>query len=350
MNGDWLILEAEAYLSAGQLELASSIVTAMPEQPPKWLVMAKIAIARCEGDDADRLIALGLADQEAEKFNHPAGSPDALFRVLAASRALSNGEPEQSEDFAREAVRRDPTCADARVALDCALKGRSSESDRRALLKDGLRRSPGHPTLVTSLIESLVSDGELEHATDIFEKQKPLLIEHDAQLVSHRIGEFLAIDRLSRLEGRLATEDDAKPWFWIEKVQPPVQEWLRGAHLSLLRGDELAAAYGLYVSKVAEFLLVTKIMAPFRDSLVSPHKLSSNRHRDVARYLSGGYAPSIGGIARLLDAASRRAQNSDDQLTSQFREAVSQGSFGDARVLMSKELIDLLIDLGKARK
>ena len=203
--------------------------------------------------------------------------------------------------------------------------------------------------MVAALVESLIGDDETELATDLFEKQKPLLIEHDAQLIAHRLGEFLAVDRLSRLEERLSLDGDAQPWSWLEAIQPPVRDWLRGAHLSLLRGEELAAAYGLYVSKVAEFLLVTKIMAPFRDSVPDLHKISSKRHRDVARYMSGGFAPSIGGIARLMDAASESVQPSDDQLTVHFREAVSKGTFGDARILMSKELVGQLVDLGKAR-
>jgi len=350
MNGDWLVLEAEVYLAEGELDRASAIVSAMKDQPPPRLVAAKIALRRHEFDEADRLIALGVADQQASGFNHPAGRLDALFRVLAANRALAQGEPELSEEFAREAVRRDPACADARVALVAALNGRASESDRRELLADGLRRSPGHSALVSALVESLASDGETELASSVFEQQRPLLIERGGQLVAHRLGEFLAVNRLSRLADRLAMGDRAdEAWAWLEAVASPVREWLRGAHLSLLRGDELAAAYGLYVSKVAEFLLVSKIMTPFRDSMPDPHTLWSDRHRDAARFMAGGVAPSIGGIARLLEAASKSFRSSDDELTVRFREAVSQGQFGDARRLRSQEFVDHLVALGKAR-
>lgn len=350
MNGDWMILEAEVFLSASDLDRASAVVNGMRDQPPPRLVAAKIAIERGDFRDADRLIALGLADEEAQGFNHPEGRPDAMFRVLAAERALSNGEPEHSEELARDAVRRDPTCARARLALVSALEGRAAEAERQELLADGLRRSPGHPALVAALVESLVAEGDSEEASAVFEKQRPLLDERGATVVAHRLGELLAVDRLSRLSDKSdATLLAISPWPWLEQLQSPLRDWMRGAHLALSRGEELAAAYGLYIGKVAEYLLVSKIMVPFRESMPDAHTLLSDRHRDAARFMSGGAPPSIGGIARLLDAASRSYRSSDDELTVRFRDAVSRGKFGDSRALRSRELVDQLMQLGKAR-
>jgi hypothetical protein len=350
MNGDWMILEAEVYLSANDLDRATAVVNGMKDQPPPRIVAAKIAIERKDFQEADRLIGLGLADEEAQGFNHPEGRPDAMFRVLAAERALGNGEPEHSEELARDAVRRDPACARARRALVSALEGRAAEAERQELLADGLRRSPGHPALVSALVESLVAEGQSEEASAVFEIHRPLLDERGAAVVAHRLGELLAVDRLSRLSDKSDAMSRANsPWPWLEQLQSPLRDWMRGAHLALARGEELAAAYGLYISKVAEYLLVSKIMVPFRESMPDAHTLLSDRHRDAARFMSGGAPPSIGGIARLLDAASRSYRSSDDELTNRFRDAVSRGQFGESRVLRSRELVDQLMELGRAR-
>lgn len=350
MNGDWMILEAEVYLSGGNLDRASAVIAEMTDQPPSRVVAAKVAVVRGEFEEADRLILLGLSDEHADRFNHPAGRPDALFRVFAAERALANCNSEQSENLARDAVRRDPSCAAARVALANALAGRASEAERQELLADGLRRAPGHPDLVVSLVESLVGEGKVEEASAVLDKQKPLLIERNGQIVAHRLGEFLAVDKLSRLQGNPVDETMSKSaWPWLEMLQPPIRDWLRGARLALVRGDDLAAAYGLYVSKAAEYLLMEKVMHPFRNSMSDACTVSSDRHRDAARFMAGGAPPSIGGIARLFQAAGRSHRSSEDELTTRFRNAISQGMFGDPRTLRSSEFVDQLLDLGKAR-
>ena len=350
MNGDWMILQAEVHLAANELDLASAIISKMQDQPPPRIVASKIAIKRQNFEEADRMIAEGLTDEAAEGFNYPEGRPDAMFRVLAAERALVVGEPEGSEDLAREAVRRDPTCVRARLALVAALVGRTTEQERQTLIKDGLRRSQGHPALVAGLIESLVGEGDSESASLELEKYRPLLSERCASVVAFRLGELIAVDRLSKLTTKSDTPSMTIPsWPWLERLQSPLRDWMHGAHLSLVRGEELAAAYGLYISKVAEYLLVLRIMQPFRNSMPDAHTLFSDRHRDAARFMGGGAPPSIGGIARLLDAASRSYRSSDDELTIRFREAVSRGEFGDARTLRSSELVDQLLELGKAR-
>lgn len=350
MNGDWMILQAEVYLAANELDLASSVISGMKDQPPPKIVATKIAIQRKNFEEADQIISVGLADDGAEGFNYPEGRPDAMFRVLAAERALMNGEPERSEDFAREAVRRDPACARARVALVAALVGRTSEQERQTQLRDGLRRSPGHPALVAGLIESLIGEGNADSASAELEKVRPLLDERYASIVAFRLGELIAVDRLSKMAPKPDTPTEASSnWPWLKTLQSPLRDWMHGAHLSLLRGEDLAVAYGLYISKVAEYLLVSRIMVPFRNSMPDADTLFSDQHRDAARFMGGGASPSIGGIARLLNAASRSYRSYDDELTIRFREAVSRGAFGDARTLRSPEFVDQLLELGKAR-
>jgi len=198
------------------------------------------------------------------------------------------------------------------------------------------------------LVTSLVGSGDPEAASSELERVRPLLFERGAGDMAHQLGEAIAVERLSRLTATL-NASELLTWSWLERLQPPLREWLRGANLALNRGEELAAAYALYISKVAEYLLVSKIMVPFRDSMPDAHELISDRHRDVARFLSGGAPPSVGGIARLLDAASRSYRSSDDELTVRFRTSVSRGAFGDSRVLRSSELVSQLNDLGRAR-
>jgi tetratricopeptide (TPR) repeat protein len=350
MNGDWTILEAEVYLSASQPELATSIITQMKRQPPPMVVAAKIAMSERNYEVADQVISEGLADEDAENFNFPYGRPDAMFRSLAARRALEEGDSEKSELLARDAIRRDPSCPDARISLANALAGRASEEERRAVLVDGLRRSPGHPALVEDLVESLVSGGDWQTANSTFQKYRPLLEERGAKIVAYRLAEFLAIDRLSQLEAKNeSTPSLVQPWPWLEKLPQPLRNWMRAAHLAIDRSEELAAAYGLYTSKVAEYLLVAHIMTPFRDSMSDAQSLGSERHRDVAKFMNGDMAPSIGSIARLLESASGPYRSSEEELTSRFRKAVISGKFGDARTLRSSEFIGQLKELGKVR-
>jgi tetratricopeptide (TPR) repeat protein len=350
MDGDWLILEAEAYLAAGDPGRAAEVISGMLDQPPPRLVAVRIALARGDVVEADRLIAVGVSDETASNFNHPMGKPDALFRIFAAQRALKNGDLEPSEELAREAVRRDPACALARVVLGEALSGRVLEQEQLEVLEDGLRRAPGHPSLVAALVESLVSAGEIDLASKRFEQNRPLLVERGEQVIAHRLGEFLAVDRLSRMQNRSAEDGGTpKPWEWTEKISSPVREWLFGAQLAIARGEGLAAAYGLYVSKVAEYILIEKVMLPFREAMVDARALSSDHHLDVSKFMAGGRSPSIGGMARFLEAASKSYRSSEDLLVTRFRDAISQGKFGDARLLRGQELVQQLVDLGRTR-
>jgi tetratricopeptide (TPR) repeat protein len=349
-NGDWSVLRAEVYLAANELDYAASIIDKMTDQHPPRIVGAKIAIQRGDVDEADRLIALGLKDESAAYFNHPEGRPDAVFRALAAERAVATGDPERGEDLARDAIRRDPACVRARLALTAALEGRVPEEERQGQIRDGLRRAPGHPALVTALITSLIGAGNPESASTELEAVRPLLLERSASHVAHRLGEAIAVDRLSRMEPASASgSTNVASWPWIEKLQAPLRDWMRGAYLALARSEDLAAAYALYVSKVAEYLLVEKIMVPFRDSIPDAGTLTSDQHRDAARFMRGGPPPSIGGIARLLEAANRAYRSSDDGLTRRFREALLRGDFGDSRTLRDREFVRQLVDLGRAR-
>ncbi len=350
MNGDWMVLQAEAYLAANELDHAALIIGKMTDQPPPRIVGTKIAIQRGDVDEADRLIDLGLKDESAEGFNHTEGRPDAVFRALAAERAVATGDPERGEDLARDAIRRDPACVRARLALAAALEGRAPEEERQDQIRDGLRRAPGHPGLVTALITSLIGAGDPESATKELESVRPLLLERGASDVAHRLGEAIAVERLSRMAPTSASgSTDIPPWPWVEELQSPLRDWMRGAYLALARSEDLAAAYALYISKVAEYLLVAKIMVPFRDSMPDAHTLISERHRDAARFMRGGPPPSIGGIARLLEAASRSYRSSEDELSLRFREALLRGDFGDSRTLRDRELVRQLVDLGRAR-
>ena len=200
------------------------------------------------------------------------------------------------------------------------------------------------------MITSLISSGDAESANEELEKARALLVERAASDVAYRLGEAIAVERLSRIAPVMnSSSTEVESWPWLEQLQPPLRDWMRGANLSLMRGQALAAAYALYISKVAEYLLVTRIMVPFRDSMSDAHTLTSERHRDAARFMSGGPPPSIGGIARLMEAASRSYRSSDDELTVRFRDAISRGGFGDSRTLRGHELVGQLIDLGRAR-
>ncbi len=349
MDGDWNIIESEAYLIAGEVDQAFVVVEDMLDQPPPRLVLAKIAIVRADFAEADRLIALGLADDKTEKFNHPFGRPDALFRVLAAQRALDNNEIEQAEELSREAIRRDPACSDARIALVHSLTGRSEATERLELLADGLRRSPGDSKLVTLFIESLISEDRIDEAFSFLDKQRNLLKERGDSVAAYRLGELLALDKLSRINIDSQSDPTAMSWPWIEHFKPPMQNWLRAAKLTLNQPALFADAYAMYLGKVAERLLRELVMGPFRDGMPDARMINSSSHRDASNFLAGDSRISVGAVAKLFEAASKRRQTSDDELICRFREAVASGRFGNATMMRTPAFVNQLIKLGHAR-
>ena len=350
MNGDWKILESEVYLAGGDLDRASAVVDGMADQPPPRLVAAKIALARGDEHLADQLIGAGLADEHATQFNHPLGRPDALFRALASQRALARGDLEEAESLAREAVQRDPSSADARMALVRCLAGRGSEREIQELLRDGLKRTPGHAGLISAFVETLVEAGKGGEAGSVLESNRALLLERGDELVAYRLGEFLAVDRLSRI---VAHEPNStavdEQWQWVEDIPSPMGEWFRGAYLALQRSEELAAAYGLYVSKVAEYILRERVMIPFRESCLDPTSMTSGQHRDISRFMKGGFPPSIGAVAKLFESARLTIRPVEDGLVTRFREKIALGSFGDPNILLGAEFVSQLADLGRVR-
>ncbi len=90
-------------------------------------------------------------------------------------------------------------------------------------------------------------------------------------------------------------------------------------------------------------------MLPFRNLMPDAHVLTSSRHQDAARFMASGAPPSIGGVARLFDAASRSYCPLQDELTTRFRDAISQSLFGNPRMLRSGDLVGRLIQLARAR-
>jgi hypothetical protein len=89
-------------------------------------------------------------------------------------------------------------------------------------------------------------------------------------------------------------------------------------------------------------------MLPFRNLMPDAHVLTSGRHWYAARFMAGRAPPSIGGVARLFDAASRSYCPSEDELTTRFRDAISQSLFGNPRMLRSGDLVGRLIQLARA--
>jgi hypothetical protein len=291
-----------------------------------------------------------MADEGAVRFNHPQGSPDAMFRVLASNRALIEGKEEAAAKLATDALERDPSCVPARIALYAAFAGMSPEKERQDLLREGLRYSPGEADLVTALVESLVESNDIDLAAEVLEANRPLLIERGKSIVSHRLGEFLAVDRISRLGPSSSQATSLRnEWEWVKRLAPPLREWLRGANISFERSEDLSAAYGLYTGKAAEYILVERVMIPFRNSCRDAERLLSDRHRDISRFMGGGTAPSLGAIARLFSDTVRPHVFLQEEITRRFREAINRGMFGDPKVLCSKEFVTQLTELGRAR-
>lgn len=349
-NGDWLVFEAEAFLLEGKLSDAEAVVKDMPDQAPPLIVRTEIALARKQDEYADSLIQRGIDQPEAEKMSYPFGRPDAVLLSLGSSRALVNGNTTRASEFATEAVRRDPACVRARLAASEVAIADGAIDDAISMLEDGLRRAPGHPDLISLLIELLVSSGQRGKAEDWLEANCSLLQERNAEKVAFQLGEMLALEKLAmQSDGYSEAELAPQVWDWVEEHEQPIKGWLTAASLALGRGEQLAAAYGLYLFKTAEYILVRRLMEPFKSSLDGTRVNSYNKRDDVLRYINGGVPPSIGAIARVLFFASKPYRSNEDETTTLLRDFINQSGVVDRQILRDEKFAQALRDLGYAR-
>ena len=230
----------------------------------------------------------------------------------------------------------------ARAALVNTLLDMGAAEDAMSVIEDGLRRN-SEPRMVRLAVEAMVSAGRIAEADTALTAHRPGLGEYGATDLGFRLGELVAAAKLASAappEGdRRAAEGE---WPWITQLDGPIRRWLIGAHRSASNLKDLRIAFAMYTAKIAEKLIVERILTPFRDAQTKPEFLADSAFRDVTQFLQGKKAPSIGGFVRLLRAASQPFRSSDSRLVAEFRTFLQKLTWPGAALLTEASLVQSL--------
>jgi hypothetical protein len=137
-------------------------------------------------------------------------------------------------------------------------------------------------------------------------------------------------------------------WPWIEALGPPLSGWLAGAHHSLTNLAELKIALATFAAKVAEKVLVDRLLIPFREANAG-HLAPDDRFRDVDSFIAGGRPPSLGGIVRLLRYTARPFSSADPDVLKSFRKHVRAANWPARDLLQNLLFINRLQNLASVR-
>ena len=347
-DGDWRVMNAEIARLSGADQDIASLLTGMEDQIPAQISLALVAVEQGDTASARKLVAEAISNPNADGYNHPEGRPDALGFAILSLADRFDGKLEEAVEAAAEALRRDPDCVIARAAQINALVDLGEEERAVASINDGLRRLPSEPRMLRLSIETLVSFGRVEDAERVLSTHRAGLDEYDSEAVGFRLGELVAASKLAARAMPSSQVDAAEAdWPWIIELDEPLRGWMAGAHHSARNLDNLGVALAMFVGKVVEKLIVDRLMLPFRRSFQPTSPLPEDRFRDIASFLNGGRAPSIGGVVRLLEYANR--SGSSDEIVSAFRAFMSQANWEGSEKLRDRKFVRRLREMADIR-
>lgn len=291
-----------------------------------------------------------LGHTGAGSFKHPEGRPDSLGHAILSVVLRNGGRLEEAVHAGREAVNRDVGCVLARAALVNALLDTGAHEEAMGVIEDGLRRLPSEPRALRLAIQTMVSMGRVKEADAVLRKHHPGLAEFSAADLGFRLGELV---NAAKLDARAPSEGDRRAaeieWPWIVGLEDPIRRWLIGAHHSWSNLDKLRIALAMYTAKVAEKLIVDRILIPFREGFSNPFELVDIKYRDISGFMKGDRAPSIGGFVLFLRAANKPYKSSDSQLLSEFRTFLRRLAWPGAMHLNDRSFVQALDRLAGTR-
>lgn len=347
-NGDWKVAYAEMLRLSGMLEESVAVAEGMPPQPPPMLTQALCALTAGDEGRTTELASIVAADPKAEGYYHPEGNPAAIAQALLALVALKHLELTDADKYAREAVRRDPSCPLAREAWAQALSQLGQNIEALDILLDGLRRRPGEPRLVDAAVRTALELGQVEHANKILGAHRELLREHGSAETASVLGELVALSRLDEASGANPSRPLALDWPWVENLGSQEQLWMQAARLCSER-PETRSGCVLYFAKVAEKTLFERVVAPFLSGL-APRIADDPQFDDIARYVGGGRPPALGGMVRFLSAAVGPYRSAERPVVTALRHYLRSAPAPlDRDLLLNKALLDSLGRLARAR-
>jgi tetratricopeptide (TPR) repeat protein len=352
-DGDWTILLAEALRRARRIQEARVTLEGMKVQSPPLLTAA--LCCRDEGDVAklDEILDQFARDIGEDDCRHPAGAPGAVFAALRAERLLDLGNCDEALRLAREAVVADPTAAICRQVCARALGELGQQEEQTQMLREGLKRLPANTVLLGLLIEDLIERDAVDDAEQLYNEARPILERNGFALVRHQLGEQIALSKCALRSDEVAAREDGDlnvKWPWVADQPDPIGKWLRAASIAHGRRDDMLTAEIMYLSKVAEYLLVNRVFDPFRAAHGGEvASWGADQYRDIAKFLDGGNAPAIGGMARVLRAAEHSYRSSEEKLVTVFREFLISGAGAAGRRIRHRAFVERLTEFGRLR-
>jgi len=344
-DGDWRILNAEIARISGSSSDVPALLEGMDDQIPALISLALVALENDDADAAERLAMQVSANSNAGGYSHPDGRPDAMAHAIMSCVARSRGELRKAEESGREAVRRDPACVLARAVLVNALVDLGENDEVETVLTDALRRLPSEPRTVRLAVETLVDLGQIERAGDVLAQHRPGLTEYGSEDLGYRLGEHVAAGKLATTQTHTAETE----WPWIQALTAPLSGWLASAHHSLTNLEQLKIALAMFTAKVAEKVLVDRLLIPFREANAARLPPADDRLRDVDAFLTGGRPPSLGGIVRLLRYTAKSFSSADPAVLKAFRMHIRSANWRGRDLLQNRAFLDKLQDLANVR-
>ena len=317
INGNWLVLVAEANRLLGAHQKATEIIEGMQIQPPPLATKALLAAAEGEWqvvrDSANLILSKQFGGQI---FFHPEGRPDAVAFAVRALNMVAEGYPTEALDEAKQASQADCTCGLAYVALARAHDDIGDVAKATTVALDGLAHVPGDPGLLEWLVTRLVDLGRSEEADDVLASHRPQLESRGVPEIGSWLGEQVA---RAKIAGS-AKSSSPLDLSWLSQLEPPSRDWLSAAGAGTDKVSQLRIGIALYYCKIVEQELASKLIRPFVESRprFNPTENDSDL-RDIQRCLDDRRMPGLGSVAHALRVAFRPARPDDSALLNSWR-------------------------------
>jgi hypothetical protein len=164
--------------------------------------------------------------------------------------------------------------------------------------------------------------------------------------------DMTSFSRLQLFSGNVDLDKAKENWPWISEFEdtPDIVNWLSCASIVTIIEGMYAVVFPLYASKIAEKLIVEKLLEPFREEKMRDARYDQAQHKEIKKYISeDNRAPSLGQFVRLLLDVERKYKSSEDKIVTDFRNFLKERSWDGKDLLRDKGFINQLSRLAKLR-
>lgn len=340
-DGDLRVTLAESYRLAGDDENCLHHCEILGPQPP-----AEVTRALCALQNNDIELARELADQNlhedvaAHLFTHPEGNPKSIFEAVVAQYYYAINDLDNAHDWAHKSIVSDNTSAFARVTLVKILIEQGATDLAIDMVLDGLKRNPGNPPLASILTELLLETAQHELAHKTLLENREVFVQQSEPGHIESLIELILINKLENSE--VPRKIDISKYSWADNLDEKSKNWL-GSYLQIKQHDlQLTESAFLYLAKILENELGTKIFVAFKENVIEPSNLVHSEFNDLSRFLDGDYAPSLGAMHRVLKACSRSTGSEGILLIQKMEKFLSSLSHIDTEILYKRATLDRL--------